>query len=252
MALGDRPDIPGHRYYDWPDEDLAEIKEGLKPYRSEFAHLLNIDVRDVAARNLSDGSMVLVPELDDAVEQIAMALVRFLSALANVNDLASTPQIRRTLKILMACADITDSELDTLDPGVRRLLALSYPGGREHFVPGKVKSDDLWEAAARALAILPQNPRGRPKGSTNRAAHLLVFDLLSLFEAHSDVEASRSVIVSTSSGPDAPNSQEAGRFLQFVEVAVDALPAKARDRVTRSGGGVADLVRTVLKARKTR
>jgi hypothetical protein len=250
--------------YDWNQADSDFITKELRKSREELARLLHIGLDEQEARTLSPSQEELpqaasferymalrkrrsgyemVYSIDLALDEFVGILVRFVADLANVNALASDPLIRRALQTISRQADITEDEIETWDPGVRRMLAEHYPGGREQFAPGKVRSDAVNAAARSALEELPKPNRGRPRGSANQAAHELARELSSFYERYGTRRAARSVTVNKSLDASRPNSQEVGSFREFFELAVGALPRPFRESVTRNGGDIAYLTR---------
>ena len=256
--------LPTWQPYGWEEQDSDFITKELRKAREKLAQLLHIGLDEQEARTLPPSRQGLprarsferyralrkgrsgyemVYSIDLALEELADVLVGFVADLANVNALASEPRIRRALQAISRQAVMPEDEIETWDPGVRRVLAEHYPGGRKRFAPGKVRSDAVNAAARTALEERPKPKRGRPRGSENRASLELAGELASFFERYGPRRAARSVTVNKSLDPARPNAREGGYFRQFFELAVDALPPLAREAVTRSGGDVADLTK---------
>lgn len=252
--------LPEWRAYDWPESEYQEIKENLLPWREIIAELLEIElndfevVRGTARRpkpgdaDTADDDVPVDPSqiefadrTDLVLEDIAIALVNFLGDLSNLNNRASLPQIRRILAQLSKRDLITEDEIELLDGGVRHELARHYPGGWERFAPGLVMSEDVRAAAQAALATIPKPKRGRPRGRINHAARNLANEISIIYERHGDKRAARSVLY--------PSYRDAGRFLEFFQIAVDALPEIARKGLTHIGGGIASLARYAVQQR---
>ena len=261
---GKRTSLRTWHPYDWNQADFDFITKELHKSRAELARLLKIGLDETEARtvphsqqNVPDARDIksyiasrnrprdfeMVYSIDLALEELAHILVRFVADLANVNTLASEPRIRRALQAIARQPDITEDEIESWDPGVRQVLAQRYPGGREQFAPGKVRTEAVNTAAKTVLEELPKPKRGRPAGSKNHASLELARELRSFFERYGVRRAARSVTVNKSLDASRPNTQEGGSFREFFELAVGALPQPFREAVTRSGGDVADLTR---------
>ncbi len=252
--------LPEWRAYDRPEAEYQEIKENLRPSRENIAGLLEIELNDFevvrgTARRPKPGDadtadddvpvalsqIEFADRIDLVLEEIAIALVNFLGDLSNLNNRASLPQIRKILAQLSKLDLITEDEIEFLDGGVRRELARHYPGGRERFAPGLVMSEDVRAAAQAALDAIPKPKRGRPRGRINHAARNLANEISIIYERHSDRRAARSVLNES--------YVEGGRFLEFFQVAADALPQTARRELTHIGGEIASLARYAVELR---
>lgn len=93
----------------------------------------------------------LVPRIELVIDELAVILQAFIGDLMNANALASDPQIYRTLMAISKRDDVSEDEIEILDPRVRSLLAMHYPGGRALFAPGTVRSSAVRAAARAAL-----------------------------------------------------------------------------------------------------
>lgn len=270
-AKSRNPALKPFRYYDWSAEDWSVIEANLKRHRDNLAQLLDIDVeaeegcpeppplpegeaQSVAAYvawRRSPGSDRLVATIDIAIDELAIILTRFVADLNNVNNLASEAQAFRTLEQLSKIKAISEDEIMLLDPQVRALLAKHYPGGRVRFSPQKIRCADVRTAAKAALKVIPKPTRGRPPGTSNRAAQTLTGDLARFFENNGPARPARSHIVNKTLDPNRPDAREAGRFREFVNLAVNCLPEDARARLTRTGGSIDWLVRTAVAGSDT-
>ena len=258
------PEWHAHKYN---PTDRSAIAERLRAFKAEIAETLQIGPEEYEAavppgskvdapstRSFEDiiavrndfSRVTMVPRIDLVLEDLTTILIAYLADLSNVNAIASAPRVYMTLKALTKRSEISEDEVRLLDPGVRSLLAIHYPGGRQNFAPGLVQFEDVRAAATAALATLPKPGRGRPKGSSNAAAHRLAKELAIFYENNSPARPGRHVVVNTTLDTSLANSCESGAFYKFCKLAIAALPPSARDKVTRDGGDIANLLRSAL------
>ena len=69
---------------------------------------------------------------------------------------------------------------------------------------------------------------------------------LDFYHNNSPSRPARSVLVNATLDTSVSNFRESGPFLRFCELAINALPLPVQAQVTRNGGSIADLLRSVL------
>jgi hypothetical protein len=257
--------LPITQIYDWSSGHHRAIRLKLRERREQIAELLQIDLEEMRsvpipkpAGDVSDRSFDAyveqrksyaridsVPIIDLILDEIEGFLCRFVMNVFNLNGQASQPAIRKVLIDIAARDAINEREIEDLDLGIREYLADNYVGHRDNFCPGTVKSDLVIETAKLVLKELPQPRVGRPGGTTNAAAKELMREILFLYRTYSPNPPTRSVLNQKDQG-GIIQQKESGRFLKFCKCVTAALPTYYHDQVTRSGGGIATLVRETL------
>lgn len=251
--------------YDWSSGRHRGIRNRLDCLRGDIAELLQIDPLEkqlVPVPNAPDtrtGSSVEAyieyrkkPSVTETVFRIQLVLdelegmlCRFVMNSHNMNGESSDPAVRNVMVSIAARDRITGKEIEELDLRVRELIAKHYPGKPEAFRKGHFKSLLVIEAAKSALADLPTPKRGRPKGTTNKAAKELIHELAGIYGAYSPKPPSRSVVIRLVNAYTEANT-EGGNFLKFCGDVIKALPVDYQDEVTRADGGLAALVRNEI------
>ena len=257
--------MPTADIYDWSSGRHRGIRSNLVELQVDIAELLQIDpleeqlvrvpkeadtptVNSVSAyielRN-KPGDTDTVLRIQLVIDELEGMLCRFVKDSHNLNGQASDPAVRQVLKTIAARDQISGQEIEKLDIRVRELIAKHYPGKLEAFRKGCFKSQLVREAAQRALADIPPPGRGRPKGTTNKAAKELIHELAGIYRAYSSERPSRSVFDKMIDGKIVEQTEN-GRFKRFCELVIKALPSDYEHRVTRTGGGLATLIRDEL------
>jgi len=259
-----RKALPEYNSYNWSGGQHRCIGRGLADRRSEITIILQIDPMETRPDGVTnsagcmprtDADYVewrnkckparLVPRIDLALNEIEGILTRFMVEVKNYNERASINAVRKTLEVIAERGDITEEEIESLDPSVREYLAKHYPGSRESFKPGSVRPELVFEAAKSAVITIEKPARGRPKDSINLAAKNLARDLITVYSGNSFARPSRSVVNQKVHG-EIVSRKEGGNFLKFFECMIEALPDDYQDKVTKSRSDLASLIRRTL------